>query len=317
MKLYLLVTTLSMLLNGGAAFAPQARNSLVAGKLHMAEKKDPSLQTNSGYEKKSIAFDEASGRFFESSSDSECIPDDEYCAVDESTGKMIRLTVAEKERIFLDSLQSYYFSGRTLMNDAEFDLLKEDLAWNGSPVVSLNRKESQFIAAKQAYMKGKPIMEDTEFDQLKTELKEESSKIAVETEPKCYIDSGVCKVTLKDDKFRNNLLYLPAGLALSVLWLGLGFELLGAVIKLNPIIVLALGAVPIANGTKFITDEFIFQNNKVVYGPCPSCEAENRIYFGNILGVEGFDQLAEVKCPNCKVMFNVQRSTLRASTLPK
>jgi len=301
------------------AFAPQTRPSLVvgAGRLHMSEEKSPSIQTNSGSEKKKIAYDEISGRFFESGDESECIPDDEYCAVDEESGNMIRLTVAEKERIFLDSLQSYYFSGRTMMGDAEFDLLKEDLAWNGSPVVSLNRKESKYLAAVQAYMKGSPIMDDKEFDQLKAELKEENSPIAVETEPKCYIDTGVCKVTLKEDSFRNNLLYLPVGAILSILWLGLGYEFLGAIIKLNPLVLLLFGAFPIYKGAGFITDTFIFPNNKVVYGPCPSCEFENRIYFGDILGVEGFGELATVKCPNCKTEFNVQRSTLRASTVPK
>mmetsp|Transcript_54603 Transcript_54603/g.81323 ORF Transcript_54603/g.81323 Transcript_54603/m.81323 type:complete len:133 (+) Transcript_54603:70-468(+) len=36
----------------------------------------------------------------------ECIPEDEYCAVDKKTGAYIRLTLAEKERIFIDSLQA-------------------------------------------------------------------------------------------------------------------------------------------------------------------------------------------------------------------
>mmetsp|Transcript_28807 Transcript_28807/g.27732 ORF Transcript_28807/g.27732 Transcript_28807/m.27732 type:complete len:322 (-) Transcript_28807:657-1622(-) len=321
MNLTLFATALSMLVSGATAFSPQTRPSIVAanaGKLFMADDKKPSLETNSGYEKKSIAFDEKSGRFFESGNDkNDCIPEDEYCVVDKSTGEFIRLTVAEKERIFLDSLQSYYFSGRTMMNDAEFDLLKEDLSWNGSPVVSLNRKESKYLAAVQAYMKGTPMLEDAEFDQLKTELKEEKSPIAVETEPKCYIDSGVCKVTLKDDSFRNNLLYLPAGIVLSVLWLGFGFEVVGAIIKLNPLILLILGAYPIFKGATLITDDFIFPNNRVVFGPCPSCEAENRVYFGDVFSVEGFGDLAKVKCPGCKVQFSVQRETLRASTLPK
>ena len=30
---------------------------------------------------------------------------DEYCAVDEATGKRIRLTLEEKERIYLDAVQ--------------------------------------------------------------------------------------------------------------------------------------------------------------------------------------------------------------------
>jgi len=54
--------------------------------------------------KKELAFDAKDGRFFETNAD-ECIPDDEFCMVDEETGKPIRLTLEEKERIFLDSLQ--------------------------------------------------------------------------------------------------------------------------------------------------------------------------------------------------------------------
>ena len=49
--------------------------------------------------------------------------------------------------MFLDSLQSYYVSGRQIMDDAEFDSLKEDLSWNGSEVVNLNRKEVTYLEA--------------------------------------------------------------------------------------------------------------------------------------------------------------------------
>jgi len=62
------------------------------------------VQLTSG--KKEILFDEKAGRFFETNRDAaECIPEEEYCTIDEDTGKRIRLTIAEKERIFLDSLQ--------------------------------------------------------------------------------------------------------------------------------------------------------------------------------------------------------------------
>ena len=104
--------------------------------------------------------------------------------MDKETGNTIRLTLEEKERIYLDSIQSYYYSGRELLKQGEFDLLKEDLQWNGSPVVVLNRKEARFLSAQQAYLKGEPVMEDEEFDALKKELKEEKSKIA-----------GECRVT--------------------------------------------------------------------------------------------------------------------------
>jgi len=267
---------------------------------------------------KEIMFDEKSGRFFETSLDAaECIPEEEYCQVDPETGDRIRLTVAEKERIFLDSLQSYYVSGRQLLKDEEFDALKEDLSWSGSELVALNRKEAQYLAAMEAYMKGTPILSDQEFDSLKLELKETGSKFAVETEPKCYIDSGVCKVTLQEDKFRSNLLYLPVGAILSIVWLGLGFEFIEPIIRLNPLFLAALGSPLIYKGTKKITDEFIFVNNYIAYGPCPACETENRVYFGDILGVEGFSDVAEIKCTKCKEVITVQRNTLRASTLPK
>jgi hypothetical protein len=56
--------------------------------------------------RKELKFDDKSGRFFETNLDAEeCIPDEEFCTIDDDTGKKIRLTIAEKERIFLDALQ--------------------------------------------------------------------------------------------------------------------------------------------------------------------------------------------------------------------
>lgn len=217
----------------------------------------------------------------------------------------------------MDALQSYYVSGRQLLNDQEFDSLKEDLAWNGSKMVNMNRQETKYLAAVQSYLKGSPILSDEEFDTLKTELKEEGSKFASAKEPRCYIDTGICTVVFQEDKFRNNLLYLPAGVILTILWLGFGFEVIGPLIRLNPIILALIGAPLIYNGTLTLTNEYIFPNNKIVYGPCPSCEVDNRVYFGDILGVEGFSDVAGFKCTKCKDDIKVQRRTLRASTLPK
>lgn len=197
-------------------------------------------------------------------------------------------------------------------------MLKEDLQWNGSPLVVMNRKEATYLAAMQSYVKGEAMMNDEEFDTLKRELKEEGSKFAVSTEPKCYIDTGICTVTLQEDKFRSNLLYLPAGAVLTTLWLAISFEFFNLLsFPINPLILLAFGAAPIYNVSKIATENFLFTENKIAYGPCPSCEAENRVYFGNILGVEGFGDEATVKCKNCKTQFKVIRKTLRASTVPK
>lgn len=56
--------------------------------------------------RKEIGYDAKSGRFFETDIDKEdCIPEDEYCVVDDETGDLVRLTLEEKERIFLDALQ--------------------------------------------------------------------------------------------------------------------------------------------------------------------------------------------------------------------
>ena len=56
--------------------------------------------------RKELKFDDKTGRFFETDlKEEECIPDEEFCTIDEDTGNKIRLTVAEKERIFLDALQ--------------------------------------------------------------------------------------------------------------------------------------------------------------------------------------------------------------------
>lgn len=311
--------TLGALFVGSSAFSPvspSVRMSVTGSRLNMNDGPADGKKIASG--KKEIGFDASSGRFFETGrSAEECIPDDEYCMLDQNTGKLVRLTLAEKERIFLDALQSYYASGRQMLGDEEFDTLKDDLQWNGSPLVQMNRNEAQYLAAMQAYLNGEPIMDDKEFDDLKSTLKEEESQFAVSTEPKCYIDTGICTVTMQEDFFRTNLLYLPVGLILSLLWLGFSFEIIEPFIRINPLLLIALGGPGIISGTKTITDGFIFKDNKIVYGPCPNCEKENRIYFGDILTVPGFNDVATVKCTGCKSEFTVQKNTLRASTLPK
>eukprot|EP00559_Dactyliosolen_fragilissimus_P005890 CAMPEP_0184861976 /NCGR_PEP_ID=MMETSP0580-20130426/6531_1 /TAXON_ID=1118495 /ORGANISM="Dactyliosolen fragilissimus" /LENGTH=326 /DNA_ID=CAMNT_0027359659 /DNA_START=29 /DNA_END=1009 /DNA_ORIENTATION=- len=321
MKHAILSTALALSMSGTNAFSPALTKPVSvaridSSKVFMVDGPEDGKALASG--RKEIKFDAKSGRFFETGKDAEdCVPDDEYCVVDKDSGNLVRLTVEEKERIFLDALQSYYVTGRQLLADDEFDLLKEDLQWNGSSLVQLNRKEATYLAAMQAYLKGEPIMMDSDFDKLKAELKEEGSKFAVSTEPKCYIDTGICTVTMKEDFFRGNLLYLPVGAIITIFWLGFGFEIIEPIVRLNPLFLIALGTPLIYNGAKTITDNFIFPNNKVVYGPCPACEAEQRIYFGDILGVEGFKDVSETKCSNCKTVFKVQRNTLRASTIPK
>lgn len=81
------------------------------GGFFMSDKKEEKVAEDktkfvSSVFKKELAFDEASGRFFETGfGEGDCIPEDEFCVVDKDTGNAVRLTVEEKERIFLDALQ--------------------------------------------------------------------------------------------------------------------------------------------------------------------------------------------------------------------
>ena len=258
-----------------------------------------------------LVFDDTTGRMYEQNMDERL--DDSFCLIDEKSGKPILLTKEEKERIFLDAIQSYYFKGESNIKDDEFDALREDLAWEGSVLVSLNREEAQFMNAMQAYMKGKPIMNDSEFDNLKLKLKESGSMIAVDVEPKCYVDTGVCKTTWLKDSVRTGTLYLPASLLLSIVYTGIIYEI--PFIHINPIIALILGFPAIFSATKLITEGFLFKDPLVASGPCPSCSSENSVFFGDVLGVEGDFGESTVKCNNCKTQLTIKQNTLRVSTL--
>ena len=111
----------------------------------------------------------------------------------------------------------------------------------------------------QACLKGNPILSEEDFDALKHELNEDWSQFAVTTETKCYVTTGVCAVTWNEDFFCQNLSCLPVGAIATLLWLGLGFEVLGALIKINPLVLLSFGAHPICAVTLKITNNFIFQ----------------------------------------------------------
>ena len=103
---------------------------------------------------------------------------------------------------------------------------------------------------------------------------------------------------------------------MTFIWLGSSALIVG-LNQLNPLLTLIVGSPVIYIAAQAITDNFIFANNLIAYGPCPNCEYPERVYFGNILGVEGFDDQAAKKCKSCKEEILVQRRSLRAATLPK
>ena len=106
-----------------------------------------------------LIYDTKTGRFFESKIEDICL--EEFCLLDEA-GKPILLTRDEKERVFLDAIQSYYFSGKSGLPDNEFDRLKEDLSWEGSALVQLSRDEAMFMNAMQVITHTYLIASDTD-----------------------------------------------------------------------------------------------------------------------------------------------------------
>ena len=86
--------------------ATVTRSTVPSTPLFMAEDDSEETTFVSSVFKKEIAYDEKTGRFFETGfGEGECVPDEEFCITDNDSGEMIRLTVEEKERIFLDALQ--------------------------------------------------------------------------------------------------------------------------------------------------------------------------------------------------------------------
>lgn len=293
-----------------ASFSVQAFKGFTSGLVsRRTTSKDFALSWKPGDK---LMYDEETNRFFEADSKEVAIAE-EFFLIDEA-GKPVLLTKEEKERIFLDSIQSFYFSGKNELTDEQFDRLRDDLTWEGSALVTLNRNETMFMNAMQAYNKGTPILDDKEFDTLKESLKEMNSKIAVQTEPKCYVDTGVCKVTWEPDTIRTTSLYVPAAILTTLLYVGVTFEL-PFIGDINPLILLAVGAPPISFATKAITEDFFFKDPFVARGPCPSCGQDNKIFFGNVVGIEGDMQESTSKCTNCKASMKILRSTLRVSTL--
>ena len=294
------------------AFRPQARRGLSARLQSIGPLKAESPSGLDIDSEEKLVWDPATGRFFERNLDEMC--EEEFCVLDETTGEAILLTREEKERIFLDTIQQYYYGGNTSLSDDQFNRLKEDLSWEGSALVTLNRDETLFMNAVQSWNKGSPIMKDAEFDELKIRLKNEGSKIAVDKEPQCWVDTGVCKVTWQPDNTRQTSLYIPAAVVSTLLFIGIADEIPG-VSSINVLILLAFGAGPISAATKYLTENLIFDNPFVVGGPCPKCGVENRVFFGGILGVEGDTEESATKCTSCKSGLTIKRSTLRVSTL--
>ncbi|KAJ1416068.1 putative PGR5-like protein 1A, chloroplastic [Sesbania bispinosa] len=246
--------------------------------------------------------------------DSKILP---YCSIDKKQKK----SVGELEQEFLQALQAFYYEGKAIMSNEEFDNLKEELMWEGSSVVMLSSDEQKFLEASMAYVSGKPILNDKEFDDLKLRLKMEGSEIVAEG-PRCSLRSRKVYSDLSVDYLKMFLLNVPA----TVLALGLffflddvtGFEVSYLIEIPEPyaFILTWFAAVPFIVWLARAITNAIVKDFLILKGPCPNCGTENTSFFGTILSISSGNSTNKVKCENCGTAM-VYDSSTRLITLPE
>ncbi|KAJ6388749.1 hypothetical protein OIU77_027166 [Salix suchowensis] len=241
----------------------------------------------------------------------------QYCSLDKKGKK----SVGEMEQDFLQALQAFYYEGKAIMSNEEFDNLKEELMWQGSSVVMLSSDEQKFLEASLAYVSGNPIMSDEEFDKLKLRLKTEGSEIVVEG-PRCSLRSRKVYSDLSVDYLKMFLLNVPA----TVVALGLffflddltGFEITYLLELPEPFSFLFtwFAAVPLIVWSALTLTNAIVKNFLILKGPCPNCGTENGSFFGTILSISSGGTTNNLKCSNCSTEL-VYDSKTRLITLPE
>eukprot|EP00803_Ostreobium_quekettii_P004712 evm.model.scf_819.7 EVM.evm.TU.scf_819.7 scf_819:51890-56835(+) len=227
-----------------------------------------------------------------------------YCSIDEQGKRRGKRSLGELEAEFLEALRAWYYDGEPVMTNEEFEILKEELVWQGSTVAVLSSAEQKFLEASMAYAAERPIMSDDEYDELKAELKQANSFVAMGG-PRCSLRSRKMYSDLEVDYLRMLALNVPA----TVLVLGVLFTLddltgfgITKLIELpqpwGSIVVWGLVLPTLFVFSNALTN-FVVRDGVILKGPCPNCGEENLAYFGSIFSVEGNRGTAEQKCPNC------------------
>jgi len=244
-----------------------------------------------------------------------------YCSIDDEGARVATRTVGEMEQEFLEAMQAWYFEGKSLLTDDEFENLKDELTWQGSDIVMLSSAEQKFLEASMGYASGKPLMSDEEYDKLKQTLKRQGSTIAL-AGPRCSLRSRAMYSDLEVDYLRMTALNLPAvTLVLSVLFFFddiTGFEISKLIELPEPWGIIVLWGIVLPSC--FILSQqltnLVLRDGIILKGECPNCGAENRRYFGNIFGVEGDKEKAIGKCPECGKLLEFQNAGREIVVLP-
>jgi len=233
---------------------------------------------------------------------------EEFSIPDPKTGKKFKPTLRQKEDIFVDAMYSYY-AGKPLLDDDDFNALKDDLMWQGSRVVSLSRDEIKFMEAARAFAAEESIMSDEEYDALKKKLKDAGSFVALQTEPKCSLVTQTCWSDCVQDTTRQTVLYLPAAGIGALVWAFVSYEYTPLKYT-NPLLSLVVGIPFIVVFARLCTG-LVLPNPLILTGKCPSCGSDTRVYFGDIATVPGFKDVAELKCGACSAKLTLDRNQRR------
>ncbi|KAG6405725.1 hypothetical protein SASPL_133319 [Salvia splendens] len=241
----------------------------------------------------------------------------QYCSLDKKQKK----TVGEMEQEFLQALQAFYYEGKSIMSNEEFDNLKEELMWEGSSVVMLSADEQRFLEASMAYVSGTPLLSDKEFDELKQKLKADGSEIVVEG-PRCSLRSRKVYSDLSVDYLKMFLLNVPAAVVALGLFFFLdditGFEITYLLELPEPFsfIFTWFAALPLILWLSFTLTNAVVKDVLILVGVCPNCGTENNSFFGSILSISSGGSTNNVKCSNCGSAL-VYDSKTRLITLPE
>ncbi|XP_047324957.1 PGR5-like protein 1A, chloroplastic [Impatiens glandulifera] len=241
----------------------------------------------------------------------------QYCSIDKKEKK----SLGEMEQEFLQALQAFYYEGKAIMSNEEFDNLKEELMWEGSSVVMLTSDEQKFLEASMAYTSGNPIMNDKEFDELKMRLRMDGSEIIAEG-PRCSLRSKKVYSDLTVDYLKMFLLNVPAAVVALTLFFFLddltGFEITYLLELPEPFsfIFTWFAAVPVILWLSNALTNFVVKDFLILKGPCPNCGTENLSFFGTILSISSGGSNNTLKCSTCETAL-VYDSKTRLITLPE
>lgn len=236
---------------------------------------------------------------------------------DPKTGE--EMTLAQKEELYLDSIAGFYDSSdaNPMLSDEQYEELKLDLAFSDSKVARLSKDEIKYLIAQRKYAAGTPMMTDKEFDELRLQLRARNSILAYHASPSCKVETGTCKMDLRPDSGKQLLLYTPAAAASILVFTELTYYLK----NWDPLITFVLGSPFLFLATKLVTEQVIFQNPLITSTVCPSCNAFQTVYFGDILFAftekGSVPSTLEFKCSNCKIDLVADREKMLIETPAK